>query len=885
MQPLFRLSTNFFDVAVRAMAIEFFRYRSSENIGREYENRTQHHGRGCRGNIRGGLGVVFRWSFCGIIRSLTAKRTSSIRFHAGRLCIRVVCSLGLLALAACKSSPHSSSGSITRQAGSAPQVANSTVEPQAVNVVLITLDTVRPDHLHCYGENKIKTPVIDTLARDGVLFENTVAQTPLTGPSHACIFTGENPNVHHVRNTGGFALQPSSVTLATTLQRSGWDTAGFISAAVLDRQFGFNQGFATYDDRIPETIDKDTGELTAARPANITVDHAIQWLDRQSGKPFLVWLHLYDAHQPYNPPLHFLRQYPNDPYDAEIAFEDQQLGRFLDVVRKKSPAGNTLILLLSDHGEGLGQHGEDGHGYFLYDSTVRIAWIMDGPGVPAGVRVQQQAREIDALPTVLDLLGGKASSAIQGTSMVPAFSGKTVPTTYSYEETLYPKINMGWSELRGIHTAHWMYIRAPRPELYDLDRDPGELNNIIATHPKEFRELEAELKRLSRLGSSDTETVSTAPMDQKTIDQLRSLGYVGGSSGGNVELNGKGIDPKDRIGVLRIFEQLEGPQGARLSPARKIALLQQGIEQDPTNPYLYSTLALQYRATGQNDLAIKTCLSALHHGIQNGAIFSLLGALYMHEGRSKEAILLLQQGVNIDPLNLERHENLASAYRQNGQIAEAERILRYVNGIQPNAPAYNELGIIALNRHDFGAARADFTQALNLDPYNVEAEYNLGLFCAQTHDNSCTETALQKFLAGVTPEYKDEVPQAEYDLGMACAETKDLPCVRTTLQAFLVNTPSQYRTMVPLAAYYLGVACARLHDSPCARTAFQTFLAKTTPAYQGIVPLAQYNLGMACRDLQDTPCARTAFRAFLADVPPAYQGLVPQVQTDLNALH
>jgi tetratricopeptide (TPR) repeat protein len=257
----------------------------------------------------------------------------------------------------------------------------------------------------------------------------------------------------------------------------------------------------------------------------------------------------------------------------------------------------------------------------------------------------------------------------------------------------------------------------------------------------------------------------------------------------------------------------------------------------------------------------------------------------MHEGRSKEAILLLQQGVNIDPLNLERHENLASAYRQNGQIAEAERILHYVNGIQPNAPAYNELGIIALNRHDFVAARADFNQALNLDPYNVEAEYNLGLFCAQTHDNSCTETALQKFLARVTPEYKNEVPQAEYDLGMACAETKDLPCVRTTLQAFLVNTPSQYQTMVPLAAYYLGVACARLHDLPCARTAFQTFLAKATPAYQSIVPLAQYNLGMACRQLEDTPCARTAFRAFLADVPPAYQGLVPQVQTDLNALH
>lgn len=345
-------------------------------------------------------------------------------------------------LAACKSSRHSQSASVTQQAGSSPQIINSTVQPQAVNVVLITLDTVRPDHLHCYGDRKIKTPVIDGLARNGVLFEKAMAQTPLTEPSHASIFTGENPNVHHVRDPGGFALQASSVTLATILQRAGWDTAGFIGAAVLDRQFGFNQGFATYDDRIPETIDKNTGEMTAARPANITVDHAIQWLDHPSGKPFFVWLHLYDAHQPYDPPAHLLRQYPSDPYDAEIAFEDQQLGRFLDVVRKKSPAGKTLILLLSDHGEGLGQHGEDGHGIFLYDSTVRIAWIMDGPGVPAGIRVQQQAREIDVLPTVLDLLDGRASSAIQGTSMVPVAD---VPPAY---QSFVPQVQ---AELNALH--------------------------------------------------------------------------------------------------------------------------------------------------------------------------------------------------------------------------------------------------------------------------------------------------------------------------------------------------------------------------------------------------------------------------------------------------
>ena len=430
-----------------------------------------------------------------------------------------------------------------------------------------------------------------------------------------------------------------------------------------------------------------------------------------------------------------------------------------------------------------------------------------------------------------------------------------------------------------------MYIRAPRPELYDLDQDPGELKNVIATQPKVFRELEAKLKQLSQLGTSDTETVVTKPMDQKTIDQLRSLGYVGGSSDSNIQLNGKGADPKDRIGVLRLFDRVTGPESVNLSSARKTTLLQQAIQQDPTNPYLYSTLAEQYRETGQNDLAVQTCLSALHHGVKNGVIFSLLGTLYLHQGHTKEAIVFFQQGVNIDPLNLERQTNLASAYRQNGQIAEAERIFRFVNGIQPNAPAYNGLGIIALNRHDLAAARSDFNHALQLDPYNMEAEYNLGLFCAQTHDAPCVETAFQTFLGKASLEYQNEKPQAEYDLGMACAETKDIPCVRTALQAFLANTPPQYQAIVPQAEYYLGVACARLHDIPCAKVAFQAFLAKATPAYQSIVPLAQYNLGMACTQTHDIPCARTAFRAFLADVPPAYQSLVPQVQADLNALH
>lgn len=654
-----------------------------------------------------------------------------------------VCTLTVAALVSCKSTPRHN-------------VAATALKP--MNVVLITLDTVRADHLHCYGNKKIKTPNIDALAASGVLFEKAVAQTPLTQPSHASMFTGENPNVHNVRDTGGFALQPSSVTMATILQRHGWDTAGFISASVLTRMFGFNQGFATYDDQLEHRKSQDP---VSTRAADVTADHAIRWLHQQSGKPFFLWVHFYDAHFPYDPPAQFRKQYPQDPYDAEIAFEDQQLGRVLDAVKQKSPTGKTLIVLLSDHGEGLGDHGEYDHGVFLYDSTVRIAWIMAGPGVPTGVRVQQQAREIDLLPTVLDLIGGQPSSSVQGTSLVPAFSGKTVPSNYSYEETLYPKINMGWSELRGIHTPHWMYIRAPRPELYDLDQDPGELNNIIDAHPKEYRELDAQLKKASRLGDSGTETVALKQMDQQTMDQLKSLGYAAGFSAPSFQLNGKGDDPKDHLATLKTLHLVDTSGVSSAATQRNIQLLQDVLKQDPSNPTLYESLADKYEAAGEYSQAMQVCQQALHHTALNGMILSRLANLYLRTGNLKEAISYYQQAEQQNPLDVESQNDLATAYLQSGQLANAERVFHWVLAIQPYAPAYNGLGIIADKRNDVAGARANFEKAVQLSPTYVEGQLNLGIICNQAHDIPCARTAFRAFVANAPKDYGPELGQAK----------------------------------------------------------------------------------------------------------------------------
>ncbi len=497
-----------------------------------------------------------------------------------------------------------------------------------VNLLVVTIDTVRPDHLHCYGYSKIETPNLDAIARGGVLFENAVTETPLTPPSHASIFTGLNPPSHHVRNTGGFILGPSTTTLATILEQQGRDTAAFISSAVLKKLFGFNQGFAVYDDKMPRPGKGHEFDEDAERRAGETVDHAVRWLETQSGKPFFLWVHIYDPHAPYQPPAPFHEKYKDHLYDGEIAYADHELGRLFDAVHKKSPE-NTLVAVLSDHGESLGEHGEYTHGVFLYDATLRIVFLLSGPGVPAGARIRPQARAIDFLPTILDLMGGKPPAPTQGVSLTPYFSGKEAATAVSYAETLYPKINMGWSELRAIRTNQWKYVRAPKAELYDLYRDPGETRNVIQDQAAEVRRLEAHLNVV--IGKNSVEKVETTAVDERTLSQLKSLGYVSGFMSRSYELKGQGTDPKDRTEVLRLIETVES--GA-LSMPRRIEVLRQVLAQDAADPHIYYDLGATYERAGRTADAMKLYREAIANGIQSGRLHSRLADLLVREGTS-----------------------------------------------------------------------------------------------------------------------------------------------------------------------------------------------------------------------------------------------------------
>jgi choline-sulfatase len=625
-----------------------------------------------------------------------------------------------------------------------------------LNLVLVTIDTLRPDRLSCYGYSKIETPNLDALAKRGVLFETAVTHTPLTAPSHASIFTGLYPTVHKVRDTGGFVLQTPQKTLSELLQQQGWDTAAFVGSSVLKKQFGFNRGFAVYDDDMPKPDPRRAAAESPERRAGEVVDRATAWLATQSGRPYFLWVHVYDPHFPYDPPSPFREKYRERPYDGEVAYTDEQLGKLFTAVARKSPE-NTVVAVLSDHGESLSEHGEYTHGVFLYDSTLRIAFMIGGPGIPKGLRVKQQVRAVDFLPTVLELVGGPAPRDVQGTTLTPALAGKDVAAAgYSYAETLYPKINHGWAELRGMRTSRWMYIRAPKPELYDLAQDPAETANVITSHPEEVARLDTQLKSaIAAGGGQGAEKVQTALVDQRTMEQLKSLGYLGGSSGREYTLTGKGVDPKDRVGVLKSLFFSTLPTA---TPAQRIVMLRRALAEDPGNPGIYYHLGDAYSKAGRDQEELKLYQDGIRNGLQNSWLYSRMGRLYVRQGDKVDAIAAYEKAVRLNPSDSDSLNDLGMAYLETGKLADSERAFKWIlTTNQQYAPAYNGLGLIAVQKGDMSAARGYFEKTTRLDPDFLEAQLNLGRIYKNMGANARARKCWEAFLAKAKPAEYGEI--------------------------------------------------------------------------------------------------------------------------------
>jgi arylsulfatase A-like enzyme/Flp pilus assembly protein TadD len=622
--------------------------------------------------------------------------------------------------------------------------------PRDANILLITLDTTRADHLSCYGEvsdrrsetaattvgerryNGAKTPHLDALASRGVRFTHATAQVPLTLPSHACIMTGAYPPVHGLRDMGGFILTKNHPTIASIVQSAGFQTAAFVGSRVLSKHFGISNGFATYvDDMSGKTAEGMPGAYPELR-ASVVTDRALEWLKQNGQKKFFLWAHYYDPHAPYDPPEPYRHTYSKDPYSGEIAYTDEQVGRLFDWIDQAGLSSRTLIVVIGDHGESLGEHGEMTHGVFLYDSTLHVPLIMAGSDVPAHQVVHDQVRSIDIMPTALEFLHLSPGAEAQGVSLWPLIrGGRQVRSNYAYLETLYPRTFMGWSELRAMRTDSWKMIVAPHPELYNLEKDPHETDNLITRHPADAGELQKMVWKIAGEGAKQEELTSS-PVDSKTRQELESLGYVSAGTPRKIQLGTSAPDPKDRVAVLKILTQVENLLNAKKYPAAA-QLMAQGLKLDPPNPLSHIYLALAYERMGQFERAVQVYQEAIQMKLGTDQIYSRMGKDELRLNHLDKALSAMARGSEINPTDLDNLRNLGTAYLQLNRVEDAEKTFKAIT-VQNDkySAAYNGLGLVAIRRGDVEGALRNFEKAIETGPDEAEPLLNLGLLYQKT---------------------------------------------------------------------------------------------------------------------------------------------------------
>src|SRR5437899_3190851 len=527
---------------------------------------------------------------------------------------------------------------------------------------------------------------------------------------------------------GGFVLAKTHPTIASIAQSAGFATAAFVGSRVLSRHFGLSNGFATYDDDMG--ADTEEGKLPGVFPerrAAVVTDRALEWLKQNGQKRFFLWVHYYDPHAPYDPPEPYKRIYAKDLYSGEIAYMDEQAGRLLDWLDQQGLASHTLIVVIGDHGESLGEHGEMTHGIFLYDSTTRVPLIIAGPGVPAGKVIGDQVRSIDVAPTVLAFLSLPPGSEVQGVSLWPLIEqGRKVRSNYAYLETLYPRTYMGWSELRAMRTDTWKLIMAPEPELYSLKSDPKETDNVISRFPAVAKTLENKVWEVAGSGAKH-ERVLTSPIDPDTRQLLQSLGYASPGATRKIQLGASGPDPKDRAPILKVLAHVEDLLNAKQYPAAAQAM-KPGLKLDPANPLGHLYLAIAFERTGEFERAVHVYEEAIQMNARTDQVYARLGKDELRLQHLDKAVSAMARAAGINPTDLDNLRNLGTAYLQLGRVEDAEKAFKAI--IVQNdhyAAAWNGLGLVAVQREDADSARRNFEKALEFGPDELEPLLNLGV--------------------------------------------------------------------------------------------------------------------------------------------------------------
>jgi choline-sulfatase len=532
--------------------------------------------------------------------------------------------------------------------------------PAGAPVVLISVDTLRADHLPAYGYGGVATPALDRLRADSVLFRNAWSPAPLTLPAHVTMLTGLLPPRHGVRANAGFTYRGEArATLPGLLEAQGYATAAAVSSYVMRADTGLAPLFDFYEDGIDPSAGGAFGEYQ--RRGDVTVALAREWIDAHRGGPFFLFLHLYEPHVPYEPPEPFRSRYPS-PYDGEIASADAIVGGFLDHLRAKGLYDRALVIFTSDHGEGLGEHGEDQHSILLYAEALRVPLLVKLPGQQrAGDTVETPAQLADILPTVTSLLGLAAPAEVAGHSLLDlAAAGER----RIYSETLYPRLALGWSELRSLADARWHFIQGPRPELYDLARDPGETRDLAAAQPAVVAGLRAEMERLHALRVPEPEAVP-----REVAERLAALGYVAGR-GGPTAAGAPRLDPRDGLPVLRAFQA-----ASRLVAEGRLAdgeaALRRLLAESPG--LLEARLALGHvlMETGRVKEAADAFATAAAGPGSSGDVWIALGEARLREGRLDEADAAAARATPDSPTRA--HELRARVALRRGDVAAAER--------------------------------------------------------------------------------------------------------------------------------------------------------------------------------------------------------------------
>ncbi|HXI02973.1 MAG TPA: sulfatase-like hydrolase/transferase, partial [Candidatus Saccharimonadales bacterium] len=526
--------------------------------------------------------------------------------------------------------------------------------PAPRNVILITIDTFRADKLSLYGGRHLYTPAIDSLARDGVVFDHAYTVVPLTAPSHSAMMTGRYPVSNGVKMNGSAVLDDSETTLAEILHDHGMRTGAIVSCLVLASRFNINQGFDFYYEEGISGSEGHHGLWFDERKAVYSIARAERWLESESDKPFFLWLHLFDPHHPYDPPAPFKQNYKDHPYDGEIVYTDRALGGFLRKLKEMGLYDDSIIMLLGDHGESLGDHLENFHGTFLYDATMHVPMIIKAPGGRRGVREEGMASTIDVMPTLVDAMGLAAPKGTEGISLMPAVMGSgSLPDRALYLESIYDNATFGWSSVRALRTAHYKYVDLPTPELYDLSDDPDELDNIDKQDPIEAKAMKEQYEKVrSGLEATARKDVNAAALDDAFRDRLLSLGYIAGSESKIVREDAK--DPKD---VVLLTDPVMYAQGQVKDGKydEAAALLNRALQSDPANKIGLVTLGRAL--TGQKKLAEaeEVYRRALGFYPDNEEIYRQLGWLLIKQGRYGDAAELMSGLINVSPRSAQAH--------------------------------------------------------------------------------------------------------------------------------------------------------------------------------------------------------------------------------------